>query len=163
MSERSRRDGVRIALEILLTIPRWNLKWQWLEENKNGQYIELAEAQKALIEFLQISKEQMPVDLMQVECQNIKDKLHLITYAIEDRFPGETRYETALRYVKERQAQINRSRDSFNSLATRVKELERGLENVLYGAEDDLSTGAKKYIKSVLNPIRNPIPKADLR
>ncbi len=44
---------------------------------------------------------------LQAEVERLKSKLYAVEFAVGDKYPNETRYETALRYITEHQAQIN--------------------------------------------------------
>jgi len=49
---KSERNGIRIALDVIKKLQRWNLCWEWMEEAANGDYIKIEDAQNALINIL---------------------------------------------------------------------------------------------------------------
>ena len=40
---------------------------------------------------------------LEAENKELKDKYYELLYAVEQKFPGETRHETALRYIRQRE------------------------------------------------------------
>ncbi len=46
------KRGLAKALDIINKLQRVSLEWEWMAEDDNGDYIEIAEAKKAIIDEL---------------------------------------------------------------------------------------------------------------
>lgn len=50
MADKTYKNGLSKAIDIIRKLQRYDLEWEWMSENKDGLYIEIEEAKKALIE-----------------------------------------------------------------------------------------------------------------
>jgi len=52
MKTKEYKKGLKKALDIIKSLQRCDLEWEWMRDNDNGQYIEYSEAKNRIIEEL---------------------------------------------------------------------------------------------------------------
>ena len=99
-------EALRQAMQSLRTIERGAMREEGLEEAENVRAYARSRAGVAESALAAHSAQaQTPVVSAPDAVQELADKYHELLWAVARKFPGETRHETALRYIREAECQ----------------------------------------------------------